>query len=222
MEAALPKPKRRSDGRMTAKCLGILAAYAASVWLYIVYCTWWSAVLLALSACEIGVSIQHDGNHSAFASNTVSWLAGCTLELLGSSGANFRRAHNNGHHTYTNHFELDRVFELDPSIVRIHVNQRLFPHHRYQHLYAWALYELLSFFDLAKTFDEMFSRSNYPIRLGAVGVSEVLVQGVVKLVWATMMVVLPCYLHGVVVAVPVWMLYMVVVSWSYGTAITTP
>ena len=216
VEAAVPKQQRRSDFKMTVKCLGIVLAYGLSLGLYVKYCAWWSALLLALSACEIGVSIQHDGNHSAFANNTVSWLAGCTLELLGSSGANFRRAHNYGHHTYTNHFELDRVFDLDPSIVRIHVNQRLFPHHRYQHIYAWALYGLLPFFNLIRCFEEMFLKSNYPIRRGTVGVAEVLGQLVVKLVWVSAMLLAPIQLHGIVTVVPIWLLYMVVLSWCYG------
>lgn len=57
----------------------------------------------------MAVNVMHDGNHGAFSTNKwVSWIAGLTLELTGSTSVVYRRSHNFGHHGCVNHFELDR------------------------------------------------------------------------------------------------------------------
>lgn len=51
---------------------------------------------------------MHDGNHLAFTSNKLlSYIAGYTLDLTGSTSVVYRRSHNFGHHGCVNHVELD-------------------------------------------------------------------------------------------------------------------
>ena len=112
VEASMPKHKRRDDPSMNKKGTFILIFYFLSLGLYIYYCTWWAAVLYGLLCSQIGVNIMHDGNHMAFTSlKTLSWVAGHTLDLVGSPSIVYRRSHVFGHHSCVNHFELDRAFD---------------------------------------------------------------------------------------------------------------
>ena len=74
----------------------------------------------------------------------VNKLMGLTLNLVGGSAKNWKIQHNRMHHTFTN------VHEMDPDIsplpmLRFSPNAKYFSFHKYQHIYAWFFYGLLSF-----------------------------------------------------------------------------
>jgi linoleoyl-CoA desaturase len=105
------------------------------------------AVLLSLSSglamAGIGFCIMHDGNHDAFSSIPgVNKLAGFTLDLLGGSSYYWHQKHNVLHHTYPNISGLDDDIEVGSPMVRLAPWQPRHFHHRFQHLYVWALYAL--------------------------------------------------------------------------------
>lgn len=136
---------------MYIKTAVIMTVLAASYWATF-YST--SSLLLALAfgavfgtmKAEVGVSIQHDANHGAYAQ--AGWLGdwvGITLDLVGASSFMWKQQHVVGHHAYTNVVDEDpdiRVSEKDAR--RCEDSQPWHPHHKYQHLYLGVLYSLLS------------------------------------------------------------------------------
>ena len=90
------------------------------------------------------LSVMHDGNHNAYSKNPlINKLSGFGLNLMGGYDLNWRIQHNLLHHTYTNIDGMDE--DVDAGIIlRFSSNQKRKRHHRFQHLYAWLLYALLS------------------------------------------------------------------------------
>jgi linoleoyl-CoA desaturase len=109
----------------------------------IFYSLW---VLIGLGMTGIGVAIMHDANHGAYSSNKrVNKLMGGFLDLVGGYSLNWRIQHNVLHHTYTNIEGLDDDINVGAAL-------RLSPHapfksmHRFQIIYAWFFYSLMSLF----------------------------------------------------------------------------
>lgn len=102
------------------------------------------AIALALGLVLVGFNIMHDGAHDSYSGNKrVNRLMAWSLDLLGGSQMLWRQKHNILHHTYTNIEGLDD--DLDTSgLLRLSPDQERRPWHRFQHLYAFALYSLLT------------------------------------------------------------------------------
>src|SRR5688572_16400403 len=101
-------------------------------------------VIMSAGLAGIGLSVMHDANHGAYAKESwINDLLGYSLNLVGASAFNWKIQHNVLHHTYTNVHEEDE--DVSPRGVL-----RLTPHskwkfiHRYQHIYAWFLYGLMT------------------------------------------------------------------------------
>ena len=101
-------------------------------------------VFMGLGTCGIGLTIMHDGNHGAYSKNpAVNKLMGFMLTIIGGSASNWRVQHNLLHHTYTN------IDQMDEDISRVEI-LRFNPWaerkkmHRFQHIYAWFLYGLMT------------------------------------------------------------------------------
>ncbi|EGR30432.1 linoleoyl- desaturase, putative [Ichthyophthirius multifiliis] len=159
---------------------------------------------------------MHDGNHVAFTSNKlISKIAGYTLELTFSSSVVYRRSHDFGHHGCANHYELDRSFDTTFPLIRLHRMQPKLWFHKYQQIYVWFVYGLTNFGDLFGTFDEIYWMSNFPSRQGFCSNFQVFSQAIIKMIWFITLIIIPTYLHGYLWAFPIWMLYMVIFSYSY-------
>lgn len=110
----------------------------------IVFYSLW--VLIGLGMTGIGVAIMHDANHGAYSSKKrINKLMGGFLDLVGGYSLNWRIQHNVLHHTYTNIEGLDDDINVGAAL-------RLSPHapfksmHRFQIVYAWIFYSLMSLF----------------------------------------------------------------------------
>jgi linoleoyl-CoA desaturase len=108
---------------------------------------WWQvaplAVSLGLALASLGFNVGHDGNHGASSRSRVANRAyGAVLDVLGGSSWVWRFKHNVLHHSYTNVHGLDDDIDLG-ILCRMSAHQPHHFHHRFQHLYMWALYSLL-------------------------------------------------------------------------------
>jgi linoleoyl-CoA desaturase len=197
---------RSSKGhwRMYMKTAIILAA-SVTIYALLVFAAtaWWQAVPLSIglgvAIAAIGFNIQHDGGHEAY--SRLAWVnrvMAFTLDLLGASSYVWARKHNVIHHTHTNVAGHDDDIDLGP-LARFSPEQRWFRHHRLQHLYMWPLYAVL----VAKWhFQDDWSQ----LIRGRIGSHRLprpkgwdLVQFVAgKVVWLTLIFVIPCLLH------PIW------------------
>lgn len=180
----------------------------------------WS-ISMGVFAAMIGVNIQHDGNHGAFAkSRFVNKCAGWTLDMIGASAFTWEMQHMLGHHPYTNVLDWeeekkkeggvdcsieDKDQESDPDVFSSFPAMRMHPlhspswFHRYQHLYAPILF---AFMTLAKVFQQDYevaiSKRLYHIdAMGRYGSGwNVARFWSMKLISMVYMSALPIYFHG--------------------------
>lgn len=112
-----------------------------NVWLFL---TMW--VLMGFGAAGIGVNIMHDANHGAYSSSpAVNKFMGLWMNVIGGSAATWKLQHNVLHHTYTNVDGVDHDI-AGPPMLRFSPHQEAKPMHKYQYIYAWFLYGLMTLF----------------------------------------------------------------------------
>ena len=101
-------------------------------------------VFMGLGTAGIGLSIMHDANHGAYSTKPwINSLMGYTLNLVGANAFNWKIQHNVLHHTYTNIYEVDE--DISPrGALRMAPDSPWKPFHRFQYLYAWFLYGLMT------------------------------------------------------------------------------
>ena len=76
-------------------------AYASRGDHFLVSAAW--SISMGIFAALIGVNVQHDGNHGAFAtSKFANKIAGWTMDMIGASAFTWEMQHMLGHHPYTN------------------------------------------------------------------------------------------------------------------------
>ncbi len=108
----------------------------------------WFALLLwaiaGLGMAGVGLSVMHDANHGSYSKYPfVNKSLGYLANMVGGSDLNWRIQHNVLHHTYTNVDGMDEDIDVD-GLMRFSPNQERLKAHRYQHIYAWFLYGLLT------------------------------------------------------------------------------
>jgi len=113
-----------------------------SVSLFVFYGLW---ILMGVGMVGIGCSVMHDSNHDSYSgSKGLNKYLGKIIIFVGGYDVTWRLQHNILHHTYTNIDGLDH--DIDAGILlrfSPHTPKRRF--HKYQHIYAWFLYGLLTF-----------------------------------------------------------------------------
>jgi linoleoyl-CoA desaturase len=102
------------------------------------------AFIMGIGLAGIGLSVMHDANHGAYSKKRwVNDFIGYSLNMLGATSFNWKVQHNVLHHSYTNIFEEDE--DISPrGALRMAPQSEWKPVHRYQHLYAWFLYGLMT------------------------------------------------------------------------------
>ena len=145
----IPGRRRRDCWQMYVKTAIVVPCFAVSYGLLVfVVQTWLTAVLLAvlvgLSAAEIGFNVQHDAGHRAYSNRRrVNELMAMTLDLIGGSSYLWRWKHAIFHHQYVNIVGHDTDVNLG-ILARLAPHQQRLWFHRWQHLYLWPLYSLLA------------------------------------------------------------------------------
>jgi linoleoyl-CoA desaturase len=114
-------------------------------------------ILMGFGMAGIGLSIMHDANHRSYSSNSATnKTLGYILNLIGGFAPNWQIQHNTLHHGFTNIEGYDE--DIDPGrFLRLSPGKPRYPIHRYQHIYAWFLYGLMTF---SWVMDKDFSQLN--------------------------------------------------------------
>lgn len=191
------------------------------------------AVGMGVCAALIGVNVQHDGNHGAFATSRLpNKAAGWTLDMIGASAFTWELQHMLGHHPYTNVLDVEeegrkgekgeaqcgleeKDQESDPDVFSSFPLMRMHPFHapswfhRYQHLYAPFLF---AFMTLGKVFQQDYevalSKRLYHIdatcRYGCAW--NVVRFWSMKFLTMVYMMALPVYFHGIAKGVALFMI----------------
>lgn len=101
-------------------------------------------ILMAVGISGIGLSVMHDASHGAYSKyKFVNSFLGGLISVAGGSDTVWNIQHNVLHHTFTNVTGLDE--DIDPgSVLRFSPNEERKAYHKYQYLYAWFLYGMMT------------------------------------------------------------------------------
>lgn len=101
-------------------------------------------IIMGFGMAGVGMATMHDANHGSFSKHKwVNKLFGNSLYLLGGYPPNWRYQHNTLHHGFTNIEGHDEDI-APPGVLRLSPHRPLKKIHRFQHLYAWFLYSLMT------------------------------------------------------------------------------
>ena len=118
--------------------------YKQELPMFAYYSLW---VVMGFGMAGVGLSVMHDANHGAYSrKECVNVLVSNVMILLGGSARNWRIQHNVLHHTYTNVTDHDE--DIDPPLfmLRFSPHSKHYAIHKFQHLYAWFFYGMMTLF----------------------------------------------------------------------------
>ncbi len=141
---------KHANGAMIFKMFAMLAMYLGPIALIVtnVSSSYWVNfglwVLTGIGMAGVGLSVMHDANHGAFSENQkVNNFIGGVMFILGGHPANWKIQHNVLHHSFTNIDGLDE--DIAPvALLRFSPNKERKGLHKFQHIYAWFLYTLMT------------------------------------------------------------------------------
>jgi linoleoyl-CoA desaturase len=113
-------------------------AVTGAVWLIVL------VTIMGVGLAGIGLSVMHDANHGAYSGRVwVNTVIGYSLNFIGANVFNWKMQHNVLHHTYTNIHDEDE--DISPrGVLRMSPHSKWNYIHRYQFIYAWFLYGLMT------------------------------------------------------------------------------
>lgn len=101
-------------------------------------------VTMGVGSAGIGLSIMHDANHKSYSKNKwVNKFLSYSLSLLGGAPVTWQYQHNTLHHSFTNIDGLDEDIN-PPKFLRFSPNVPRYKIHKFQYLYAWVFYGLMT------------------------------------------------------------------------------
>lgn len=188
----------KCNTQMVVKTIVILLAYIIPWFLILLlppnkWVGFVCVIVMGLAKAGIGMSIMHDGLHGAYSSKKwLNNLTGSTMYLIGSNVFNWKIQHNIYHHAYTNIDGLDEDIQTR-WIIRLSENTPTKPIHRYQHLYAFVLYGLMTFSMLFGDIKQLwqYNKSGITEKHKASKNQELFIMIGVKTIYLFMMLVVP-------------------------------
>ena len=113
-------------------------------------------LMMGLGMAGIGMSVMHDANHGAYSKNkNINKFFGFFITFFRGSYINWKIQHNVLHHTYTNISSMDE--DIESGVYLDFSKTKIMKHHKYQHLYAWFLYGLMTIqWSIDKDFLQLF------------------------------------------------------------------
>ncbi|HLT86824.1 MAG TPA: acyl-CoA desaturase [Sphingobacterium sp.] len=168
---------RTGDWRIFLKAVILLSSLTCLYTLLVFVQPYWVVsillcMVLGVNFAAIGFNIMHDAGHNSFSHNTrVNTFLSYTLNLVGGNIYFWKLKHNIAHHTYTNIDGEDHDIEI--KFMRIHHDQKLRKHHKYQRFYFIFLYGVsylawIFFQDYEKYFRQKLGRNSdrfaFPLR----------------------------------------------------------
>jgi len=156
--------------------------------------------VMGFGMAGVGLSVMHDANHGAYSKKEwVNTLVSNVMIILGGSARNWRIQHNVLHHTYTNVTDHDE--DIDPPVfmLRFSPHSKHYAIHKFQHLYAWFFYGMMTlFWFLSKDYIQAFRYKKKNL-IAAQGVTFAQhMAGILffKVLYAFLFLALPIYYGG--------------------------
>ena len=123
-------------------------------------------VMAGVGMSGVGMATMHDANHNSFSKyRVINKFLGNSLYLLGGFPVTWKHQHNTLHHGFTNIEGHDEDINPGPFL-RLSPHKPLYKAHKFQHLYAWFFYGLMTILWItAKDFKQLYhyKRDKAPI-----------------------------------------------------------
>jgi linoleoyl-CoA desaturase len=141
---------RHANPEMVIKTIVMFGLYMIPYFMIVtstVTGTFWLIVMIfimGIGLAGIGLSVMHDANHGAYSGTAwINTVIGYSLNFIGANVFNWKMQHNVLHHTYTNVHDEDE--DISPrGVLRMSPHSKWVFIHRYQFIYAWFLYGLMT------------------------------------------------------------------------------
>jgi linoleoyl-CoA desaturase len=141
---------KNANAAMITKSVAMLSIYLIPYFLiitgvlsnpWLVFAAW---IVMGLGMAGVGFSIMHDANHGSYSKNPkVNRRLGNLIYLLGGNPDNWKIQHNVLHHSFTNIDGMDEDLDT-PWFLRFSPDRPHHPVHKYQFIYAWPLYGMMT------------------------------------------------------------------------------
>lgn len=151
------------------------------------------AIIMGIGEAGIGMSVMHDAAHGAFSKRKwVNSFFASTMYILGSNVFNWKIQHNLLHHTFTNIYKYDQDISTKAAI-RLCDHAPLKKHHRFQFIYAFLLYGMMTISKLISDLTQLleFNRSGITKAQKRNGRKEIIVLILSKIVYFATLLALP-------------------------------
>lgn len=151
------------------------------------------SILMGIGMAGIGMSVMHDAVHGSFSNFTwLNKMFGMSMYFIGGNTFNWKVQHNLLHHTYTNIEGFDE--DIDPKgVLRLSNQSKLKKVHRYQHIYAFFLYCLMTLSRTVNEFKQLYRYNKKGItkQQGASPKKEMIKLTTAKIAYLAVFLVLP-------------------------------
>jgi linoleoyl-CoA desaturase len=113
------------------------------------------SIIMGIGMSGLGMSVMHDAIHGSYSRHVwLNKLMGNTMYLLGGNVFNWKVQHNILHHTFTNVEGYDEDI-AGREMFRFTPHTPLKKIHRFQHLYAFFFYSLMTIAKLFRDFIQL-------------------------------------------------------------------
>jgi len=166
-------------------------------------------VITGFGMAGIGMAVVHDANHGSYSkSKTVNYMLGRVVNLIGAYAPTWKIQHNVLHHTYTNVQDFDEDVSPATSLLRFTPNDTYRGIHRFQFIYAWFFYSLMSLMWVTVSdVEQIFRYKKMGLTKGQNFTGLIFELAISKLVYYGYMVVLPI----LVLNIPWWSVILLLI-----------
>jgi linoleoyl-CoA desaturase len=156
--------EKTANAKMVIKTISMLSIYLVPYFLMVFNVLNFSPIMvfvlytiMGIGMAGVGFSIMHDANHGSYSKNPkVNKMLSFTMYLLGGSPLNWQIQHNVLHHTFTNISGKDEDIDAPIWLLRFSPHSPHYKVQRFQHLYAWFFYSLITImWSISKDFKQL-------------------------------------------------------------------
>jgi linoleoyl-CoA desaturase len=193
----------KGSTRILFKSLGMLAIYFVPfiLMLTLPFSGWVIfplSIIMGIGMAGIGMSVMHDAVHGSFSKRGwVNKLFGSTMYFIGGNIFNWKIQHNIMHHTYTNIDGYDEDIEPKGSL-RLTKETPLKKRHRFQYIYAFFLYCLMTISRMVNEFVQLhkYNKAGFTKQQGSTPGKEMTRLAITKALYVILILGLPLLFSG--------------------------
>ncbi len=190
----------KGNWRMVLKLVAMLSLYLIPFILILAvpmnaWLAFTLAILMGIGLAGAGMSVMHDAVHDAFSEKKwLNKLLGGSMYLLGGSVFTWKVQHNFLHHTYTNIEGYDEDIK-SRVILRLSPHSRLRFIHRFQYIYFFLIYSLMTLTKMVNDFDQLwrYNKSGITKQQSAHPMLEYVKMATMKIAYLALIIGLPLF-----------------------------